>query len=255
VAYGDRDAEAADTATASKIAVGIFQDWNINWFGQDNATVWIDGKAPIRSKTADFIIPTDPLRCTDNDSYLTISEGSTDNSDFLFVDYILVRRVIYNEPTWVTGSAMSGTSISVTPSIWSTFYKEGAGAGISALRMDTWYTSETSLSSPLYTLANTGFEVVDILISSSDNWTGTGAVWHVSPTGDPGDHTIGLWCGLDADSDYRTLIKPDDPANFLLTNLAAAAHDHFGLKVFTCTSNGGNASMTGRITLVAVVHT
>lgn len=160
---------------------------------------------------------------------------------------------------YLTGQGSTELDITVQPDslTGSWAYKEGAGAAVSKLRENTWYTTETSLATPLFTITNQGSATIDCLIYSSDNWTGTGITWHVSPTGDPGDHTIGLWVGLDSDSGYGTLIKPEayDVYNFLLTNLAALAHDHFGLAVFTCTSNGGNASMSGTVTLTAVVHT
>lgn len=175
----------------------------------------------------------------------SVAEAYFDN--FRFYDYS-------DAPPYLS-SAEDSLAITVSPTAWAEFYKESTGSHVHSIRENTWYSSDNDANMDYYTLTNAGFSTCDVLISSSDNWTGTGVTWHVSGTGDPGDHTIGIWAGLDSDSGYAILVKPDDPANFLLTALAASAHDHFGLKVFTCTSNGGNASMSGLITLTAVVHT
>lgn len=189
--------------------------------------------------------------------YWETGNGSADASDYQSSEYYMLDCaltqgiVLFSQVS--TGEKYM--SISVSPNTWTEFYKESTGTHTHNLRENTWYSSDNDANMDYFTLTNGGGVSVDVLISSSDNWTGTGVHWHVSPTGDPGDHTIGLWAGLDSDSDYVILVKPDDPANFLLTALAALAHDHFGLKVFTCTSGGGNASMSGTITLTAVVHT
>lgn len=177
-----------------------------------------------------------------------------------YFDNIRVRKVSTTGTEPEVGTAESEVDyppmdISVSPSTWTEFYQEGASTHVHNLRMNSWYTSDNDSNKDYYTLTNNGDNATDVLISSADDWTGTGVTWHVSPTGTPGDHTIGLWAGLDSDLGYTTLVKVDDPPNFLLTDLAASAHDHFGLKVSTCTLNGGNTSMSGTITLTAVVHT
>jgi hypothetical protein len=145
-------------------------------------------------------------------------------------------------------------AITVSPNTWTEFYNEGTGSHVHNLRENTWYTSDNDSNLDYFTLTNTGGVVIDVLISSSDNWTGTGVTWTVSPTGDPGNATIGLWAGIEGSGGYYILIKPDEPSNFLVTNLASSGTQDFGLKVFTCTDNAGNVVMTGTITLWAVVH-
>jgi hypothetical protein len=215
------------------------------------------------------------------------------------IDWVFVRPITDPEPKLTVSGQIELLDLSVTPATWTTFYKEGAASGVSTLQMNSWYTSDNDSNKDYFTLTNNSYSAFDVLISSGDNWTGTGVVWHVSPTGSPGDHTIGLWAGItpvgyiaspsgsftvgfstqsrfyigttgegttfigfgatgfqsSSSGDYDILIKPDDPANFLVENLAASATQDFGLLIWTCTSNGGNAVMTGTVTLTATVHT
>jgi hypothetical protein len=149
----------------------------------------------------------------------------------------------------------TGPSITVSPSSWTEFYEESNGVPVSKLRENTWYTSDNDSNIDYFTVTNNGDIGLDILISGSENWTGTGVHWHVSSTGEPGNHTIGLWVGLESSGGYYILVKPDDLANFLTSNLGISGEQKFGLLIYTATSNGGNASMSGTVTLTAVVHT
>lgn len=253
------DDDALDTLTlASTLRTNVFQDWWVNWIGDDNADLWVEGKGAIRSKTPDVVIPSDPLKCHSANSYITFSEGAT-ATDYTLIRYILVRGVIDGtEPSWTCGANIGEPlEISVSPDTWTAFYKESSGSSTSSLRMNTWYTSDNDSSIDYFTLTNLGTYDVDVLISSSDNWTGIGKTWTVSPIGEPGNATIGLWAGLEGSGGYYILIKPDalDVFNFLVRNLAASGTQDFGLLVYTCTSNGGNATMTGQVVLTAVVHT
>lgn len=168
--------------------------------------------------------------------------------NFVYADYVIAEPYL--------SSAQDSLAITVSPATWTGFYKESTGSSSGGIRENTWYSSDNDSNKDFFTVTNTGFSVIDCLISSSDNWTGTGVTWDVSSTGTAGSATIGMWAGLDSDTGYGILIKPSacDVYNFLLTDLAPAGHDHFGLKVFTATSNGGAASMSGTVTLTAVIH-
>lgn len=176
-------------------------------------------------------------------------------NNFAFRDFV-------DQPAYISTAGESTMSITVSPDTlsgaWA--YLQGAGGASSGLRMDTWYTTEAlagnpSSGTPLFMVTNDGTDTVDVSITSSDNWSGIGKTWTVSPTGTPGDASIGIWAGLDSDTGYGTLVKTDEPGNILIFALGAGQHDHFGLLIYTCTSNGGGVVMSGTVTLTAMVHT
>jgi hypothetical protein len=156
-----------------------------------------------------------------------------------------------------TGLSTASLDISVSPDEltgnWA--YHEGTGAATGSFMNNTWYVPTDDSDKDFFTLTNNGATSVDITIGSSDNWTGIGTTWTVSSTGTPGNATIGIWAGLHSDSDYGILVKPDDPPNFLTTNLTPSGTEQFSLKFYSCTSNAGATSMSGQVTLTAVLHT
>lgn len=97
---------------------------------------------------------------------------------------------------------------------------------------------------------NSGF-AIDISVSGTD-MTG-GVTWTLSDTATPGTNTVGFKAGLDG-ADYTIIVKKTAPFNALVTNLADAASQLWGLKMYVPTVFGDGVAKSGTITLTGAAH-
>jgi len=100
-----------------------------------------------------------------------------------------------------------------------------------------------------FTIVNDGSVAIDIAVSGTDLTGGT--TWTLSDTATAGANTYGLKVGI---SSYSIIVKKTAAYNSLVSNLAAAASQSFGIQFLAPTSFSDGVMKTGTLNLIITAH-
>jgi hypothetical protein len=108
--------------------------------------------------------------------------------------------------------------------------------------------STTATGLTYFTITNNSGFSIDITISATDMTGGT--TWTLSDTATPGADIYGMKAGLEGGS-YDVIVKKTGPFNTLVSGLADANTQKWGLQLLAPTSFSDGATKTGTITITA----
>ncbi len=102
-----------------------------------------------------------------------------------------------------------------------------------------------------FTITNTSGFAIDATISGTDMTGGNG--WTLADDGNAGSEIVAIKAGLEGGS-YNIIVKKTAPYNTLVSNLASAATQKWGMTLYAPTVFTDGVAKTGTVTITAVAH-
>jgi len=173
---------------------------------------------------------------------------------FAILGIIFANATAEGAPGFLTQKTVAGNTSalvsvrSATDSNWYFVDRQGTPTSPVSYNFGTVLQSGTYSSGLTYfTFYNYGENAVDVTIRATDMAGGT-STWTLNDTATAGNDEYGLKAGLSG-GDYTVIVKKTSPYNTLISSLAAASTQQWGLRLYAPTVMSAFEAMAGNVTL------
>lgn len=173
---------------------------------------------------------------------------------FAILGIIFANAAAEGAPGFLTQKTVAGNTSalvsvrSATDPNWYFVDRQGTPTSPASYNFGTVLQSGTYSSGLTYfTFYNYGENAIDVTIRAT-NMTGATTTWTLNDTATVGSDQYGLKAGLSG-GDYTVTVKLTSPYNTLISGLAAAGTQQWGLQLYAPTVMSAFEAMAGNVTL------